>query len=135
MSDIGVRKSLTKFSGQVEYTMDYRNAAMCGHNPDEDHWETESFDSLDKFLNLVGTQFIEHMKDVHVADRVRITNIYLDASNEDGDNAAIWIGKEMRGWSGAKISSEDVESKMKHCVEEIEGHIERIKSTIINHRA
>jgi hypothetical protein len=134
VAEIAGHKKLTKIQGRVEFTMDYENHEMFGHDPEDPHWETEDFANLTQFLGLISGDFIEQMRRAHGAKRVTITHIYLDGRNDEGDQGSFWIGPKMQAWATATVNSEHIESRMITCVEELEKDLQRALSTIQRHR-
>lgn len=135
MTDVAVRKSLGKFSGRVEYDLYFHNPLFLGRDPEEAHFESYPFDTLAELLKLLSPDVLLAVKHEQAADRVEIANIYFSGRNEDGDGAAICLGKTWTGWTKSKVSSEHFDSKMNHCVEELEKQLQEMQNTILRHRA
>lgn len=128
---MAVGKELTQFSGSVEYHMIYRNPFLTGHTPDDEHHEYESFTTLSELLRLLEPDMLSIMKNTHGADRVEIAAIHFQGRNEVGDGAFLDLSRDKwSGWSKAKVTAEDFDSKMYRCVKELEKDMQKMQSTI-----
>ena len=118
MEQIKTGRALTEIEGHVEYTSYFKEFGM---QEEEGEWVTSKFTSLRQLMKLLSPEKIEEWREEFGADVVRITNIYIKGSGDDDNSTSIRIGDKMDGWVKTKVTVDDADTKMLHCVNEIEG--------------
>jgi len=127
MEQIKTGKALIEIEGQVEYTSYFKGFGM---QEEEGDWVTSKFTNLRQLMKLLSSEKIEEWREEFGADVVRITNIYIKGSGDDDNSTSIRIGDKMDGWVKTKVTVDDSDAKMLHCVNEIEGTLQETLSRI-----
>ena len=113
-----ITKGMSEVKGYIEYSYDYKRTMMCDDISEDDRacmFESETFTSLEEFLEKTQDAFLGKIKEHLGADRVWISHISFSGKSEDSETTAslsMSESKKNNGHVATTIKNEDVESRL-----------------------